>query len=84
MAQICAVCGKRPVSGRTYVHSGMPKKQGGVGRRTRRKNLRRFSPNLQRVKAVVEGVHRRIRVCTACIKSNRVVKAVKSTFAARA
>ena len=75
MAQICAVCGKGPVSGRTYVHSGMPKKEGGVGRRTRRKNPRRFLPNLQRVKALVEGTRRRILVCTACLKSGRVVKA---------
>ena len=75
MAQMCALCGKRPVSGRTYVHSGMPKKQGGVGRRTRRKNPRRFNPNLQRVRAIIDGVRQRTLVCTACIKSNRVVKA---------
>ena len=74
MAQVCEVCGKGPISGRTYVHSGMPKKEGGVGRRTRRKNIRRFLPNLQRVKAIVEGTRRRIRVCTACLKSGRVVK----------
>jgi large subunit ribosomal protein L28 len=36
---------------------------------------RRFEPNLQRVRAVVHGGTRRIRVCTRCIKSNRVVKA---------
>ena len=75
MARMCALCGKRPVSGRMYVHSGMPKKQGGVGRRTRRKNARRFLPNLQRVHAIVDGVRRRILVCTSCIKSGRVVKA---------
>ncbi len=75
MAQICELCGKRPVAGRTYTHSGMPKKQGGVGRRTRRKNLRRFSPNLKRVKTMIGGTRRRILVCTACLKSGRVVKA---------
>ncbi len=75
MAQVCAVCGKGPVSGRTYVHSGMPKKDGGVGRRTRRKNPRRFMPNLQRVNALINGARRRTRVCTSCIKSGRVIKA---------
>lgn len=75
MAQMCDLCGKRPVSGRTYVHSGMPKKQGGVGRRTRRRNARRFSPNLKSVRTVIAGTRRRMLVCTSCLKSGRVVKA---------
>ena len=36
---------------------------------------RRFEPNLQRVRAIVNGGIRRIRVCTRCIRSNKVVKA---------
>jgi large subunit ribosomal protein L28 len=39
------------------------------------KTLRRWYPNLQRVRAVTNGVVKRIRVCTQCIKSNRVAKA---------
>ena len=30
----CAICGKRPVAGRSVVHRGMLKKKGGVGRKT--------------------------------------------------
>jgi large subunit ribosomal protein L28 len=37
--------------------------------------LRRFQANIQRVKAVVNGGVKRIRVCTRCIRSNKVVKA---------
>ncbi len=39
------------------------------------KTPRRWYPNLQRVRVVVNGVVRRIRVCAQCIKSNRVAKA---------
>jgi large subunit ribosomal protein L28 len=37
---------------------------------------RRFDPNLQRVRMVVNGVARRAYVCTRCLKSGRVTKAV--------
>jgi large subunit ribosomal protein L28 len=36
---------------------------------------RRFEPNLQRIRAIVNGGVRRIRVCTRCIRSNKVTKA---------
>ena len=36
---------------------------------------RRFEPNLQRVRAMIGGGIRRIRVCTRCLRSNKVVKA---------
>ena len=36
---------------------------------------RRFEPNLQRVRALVNGGIRRLRVCTRCLRSNKVVKA---------
>jgi large subunit ribosomal protein L28 len=35
---------------------------------------RRFNPNLQNVRAAVNGATKRLRVCTRCIRSNRVVK----------
>jgi len=38
-------------------------------------SARRFEPNLQVVRAIINGGIRRIRVCTRCLRSNRVVKA---------
>jgi large subunit ribosomal protein L28 len=35
---------------------------------------RRFNPNLQEVRAVVRGAHRRIRACTSCLRSGKVQK----------
>ncbi len=71
----CALCGKRPVVGSQVTHRGMLKVKGGVGRRTVRVNLRRFLPNLQRAKVIINGTVKRIRVCAACLKSGRVPKA---------
>ena len=36
---------------------------------------RRFEPNLQTVRAIVNGGTKRIRVCTRCLRSGKVVKA---------
>ncbi len=73
--QVCAICGKRPFIGSTVTHRGMLKKHGGVGRRTVRVNRRRFLPNLQRAKVILNGTVRQLRVCTACLKAGRVPKA---------
>jgi large subunit ribosomal protein L28 len=62
MARVCEICGKRPITGHNISHAN-------------NKTPRRWYPNLQRVRVVVNGVVRRIRVCTQCIKSNRVAKA---------
>jgi len=61
MAKQCEVCGKTPVVGRTLSHAHNVRS-------------RRFEPNLQTVTAMVNGGHRRLRVCTRCIRSNKVTK----------
>ena len=62
MAQKCTICGKGPSFGNVVSHAN----------NTRR---RRWNPNLQRVRAVVDGTRKHIRVCTSCIRSGRVKKA---------
>lgn len=61
MAKVCDICGKRPVSGNNISHAH---------NRTRR----RWIPNLQEVRAQVNGRTKRMTVCTSCIKSHRVQK----------
>ena len=63
MAQVCDICGKKPQFGNRVSHAH---------------NLtrRRFSPNLQKVRARASGGGvRRVRVCTRCIRSDRIQKA---------
>jgi len=56
MAKRCSVCGKGPMYGNNVSHSN---------RRTRR----RWLPNLQKVKRVINGEVKRVYVCTDCLKS---------------
>jgi large subunit ribosomal protein L28 len=37
---------------------------------------RRFDPNLQKVKILVDGAPRRVYVCTRCLKAGKVTKAL--------
>jgi large subunit ribosomal protein L28 len=62
MARVCDVCGKRPQVGNNVSHAN-------------NKTKRRWYPNLQRVRALVDGKTQRMRVCTRCLKSNRITKA---------
>ncbi len=75
MAKQCELCGKVPVMGRSYVRKGKAKKEGGVGRHIARKNKRRFLPNLQSARILVNGAVKKIIVCTRCIKKGLVVRA---------
>lgn len=62
MARVCEVCGKGPITGHNVSHAN-------------NKTPRRWYPNLQRARVVVDGAVKRIRVCTRCIKSNKIAKA---------
>ncbi|MDX6503598.1 MAG: large subunit ribosomal protein [Gaiellaceae bacterium] len=37
---------------------------------------RRFDPNLQKIRILLDGVARRAYVCTRCLKAGKVQKAV--------
>ena len=74
MARVCEICKKSTVSGGSIARRGLPKKKGGVGLNTTGHTHRRFRPNLQRVRAVVDGQTRRVKVCTRCLKSGRIQK----------
>ena len=62
MAQVCDVCGRGPQFGNKISHAHNVTK-------------RRWNINLQSVRAIVNGASRRLRVCTSCIRSNKVQKA---------
>jgi len=62
MSKICEICGKKPMVGSNVSHAHNVTK-------------RRFNPNLQNVRALVDGRVKKMLVCTNCIKSGRVVKA---------
>jgi len=77
MARICELTGKGPMKGNIVWRSGKPKKKGGIGTHITAITKRRFLPNLQRVKAVVDGEVRYVRVAASAIKKGLVIKAPK-------
>ena len=80
MARICELTGKRPIKGSIIWRSGKSKKSGGIGTHITAITKRRFMPNLQRVKALVDGEVRYIRVSASALKKGLVVKAPKRTW----
>ena len=64
MAAVCDVCGKSPSFGHSISHS-------------HRRTKRRWNPNIQRVRTVVNGGTKRVDVCTSCLKAGKVVKAIR-------
>ena len=80
MARICELTGTGPIKGSHIWRSGKAKKKGGIGTHVTAITKRRFMPNLQRVKALITGEVRYIRVTASAIKKGLVVKAPKRTW----
>ena len=80
MSRICELTGKRPIKGSHIWRSGKAKKKGGIGTHVTAITKRRFLPNLQRVKAVINGEVRYIRVTASALKKGLVTKAPKRTW----
>ena len=59
MSKVCAICGKKPGFGNNRSHSMVATR-------------RRFNPNLQRVRVLLEGHATRAYVCTRCLKAGKV------------
>lgn len=80
MARICELTGKGPIKGSIIWRSGKPKKEGGIGTHVTAITKRRFLPNLQRVKSVINGRVRYIRVAASAIKKGLVTKPLKRNW----
>jgi len=61
MSKICEICGKGPVFGNRISHA-------------HNLNRRRWNPNLQTIRANVDGTVKRVKVCTSCLKAGKVMK----------
>ncbi len=60
---MCDICGKKPLNGNLRSHS-------------MRASKRRFLPNLQKIRAEIDGEAKNIKICTACLKKNTIKKIV--------
>ncbi len=64
MSKICEICGKRPATGYKVSHA-------------HNKTKKRWYPNIQSVRCVINGQAVKVKACTSCIRSGRVVKPPK-------
>ena len=62
MSRECEICGKKRMLGNNVSHAN-------------NRNRREFRPNLVTVRAKVNGAAKRIKICTRCLRSGRIVKA---------
>lgn len=80
MARKCELTGRGPRKGSIIWRSGKAKKLGGIGTHVTAITKRRFLPNLQRVKAVIDGEVRYVRVSTRALKKGLVIKAPRRNW----
>jgi large subunit ribosomal protein L28 len=77
MGMKCAVTGKRPAMGNQKTYRGKAKYLGGVGRKITGTSRRKFKPNLQKVKAVIDGKVQTVRVAVSALRSGLVTRPLK-------
>ena len=75
MLKICYYCAKGPLAGKIMTRKGQYKAKGGTGSKVSRRNIRTILPNLQKVRANIDGRTQSIFACTKCIKAGKVKKA---------
>ncbi|MCP4708584.1 MAG: 50S ribosomal protein L28 [Planctomycetes bacterium] len=80
MSRECYFTGKKTRAGRTIARRGKAKYLGGVGRKVTGKTKRKFKPNIQKVRALVDGKVVRIKVSAKAIRNGLVVKPQKRDY----
>jgi large subunit ribosomal protein L28 len=63
MSKECEICGKKPVTGNNVSHA-------------HNKTRTTWNPNLQKIRAKHNGSVKTMKVCTRCIRSNKVEKVI--------
>jgi large subunit ribosomal protein L28 len=75
MFKKCAICGKGPLTGKSVVRKGLAKKKGGTGSKIVRWTKRKFFPNLQKMRLVIDNHVKKVYVCAKCLKKGNLKKA---------
>lgn len=63
MSRKCEICGKGTAFGNTVSHA-------------KNKHRRTWKPNLLEIRTMIGGAMKTVKLCTRCLKSNKVVKAL--------
>ncbi|MFA5007670.1 MAG: 50S ribosomal protein L28 [Candidatus Omnitrophota bacterium] len=77
MSRHCEICNKKAIGGNSIRRRGKAKREGGVGKKTTGITKRKFLPNLQKRRLIINGLVKRVLVCAKCIKSGKLNFAVR-------
>ena len=80
MPRECHFTGKRTKFGNQLARRGKAKYLGGVGLKTTGISRRKFKPNIQRVRAVIDGKPVRLKVSTKALRMGLIVKPMKRNW----
>ena len=80
MSRVCFFTGKKTSAGRSIARRGKAKHLGGVGKKVTGITKRKFKPNIQKVRAVIDGRVCRIKVSAKAIRMGLVQKPVKRNY----
>ncbi len=80
MSRVCFFTGKKTSAGRSIARRGKAKRLGGVGKKVTGITKRKFKPNIQKVRAVIDGRVCRIKVSAKAIRMGLVQKPVKRNY----
>ena len=75
MLKKCEICKKGALTGKTVARKGQYKAKGGTGSKIARWTMRKFFPNLQKMRILVDGHPKRVYLCAKCIKRGTFKKA---------
>ena len=75
MLKKCSICKKGELTGKAVARKGQYKAKGGTGSKIARWTMRRFLPNLQKMRIIVDVHPQRVYVCAKCIKKGAFKKA---------
>ena len=64
MSLKCEVCDKKPQVGNNVSHAN-------------NKTRRRWKPNIKKLRVVMKGSIKTMKICTRCIKSGKITKAIR-------
>ena len=77
MPRVCHFTGKKTTFGNQITHRGKAKYLGGVGTKITGITARKFKPNIQKVRAIIDGRIVRVKVSTKAMRNGVIVKPVK-------
>jgi large subunit ribosomal protein L28 len=80
MSRVCQFTGKKTVFGNAITRRGKAKRLGGVGKKVTGVTRRKFKANIQKVRAVIDGNVRRVRVSAKAIRLGLIQKPLKRNY----